>query len=135
MMEEIYRQFLNKTATGRKMELAKLEPLAGGRVWTGRQAQQVGLVDQVGTMRDAIAEAKKLAGQDPDVKLELLILPRAKSLLDQIVEGDIGANSGLTSQLPSLAGRASQQLAAWEQLQRLFREPTMLWMPHRFRYE
>ncbi|MGE3779643.1 MAG: signal peptide peptidase SppA, partial [Pirellulaceae bacterium] len=93
LMGEIYRQFLAKTATSRKMPVEELEKLASGRIWTGRQAQQHGLVDQVGTLRDAIAEAKKLAGVDPQTKLEMLMLPKPKSFLDQLLEGDVRAPS------------------------------------------
>jgi protease-4 len=43
------------------MDLAKLESLAGGRVWTGAQAKERGLVDELGTLDDAIAAAKTMA--------------------------------------------------------------------------
>src|SRR4026208_280934 len=61
MMEEVYQQFVKKAAAGRKMEVTKLESLAGGRIWSGRQAKAQGLVDELGTLNDAIAEAKKMA--------------------------------------------------------------------------
>jgi protease-4 len=61
MMEVVYQQFVSKAAAGRKMEVAKLELLAGGRVWTGRQAKTNGLIDEL-SLNDSIAEAKKLAG-------------------------------------------------------------------------
>jgi protease-4 len=134
MMEEVYRQFVTKSAAGRKMTPEKLETLAAGRIWTGRQAQQVGLVDQVGTLRDAIAEAKQLAGLDPQGKLELLVLPKPKSFFDQLIEGDLGAHSP-TLRLSNLSTQTVRQLSELDLLQQLFRERTLLWMPHRFRYE
>jgi protease-4 len=133
MMEEIYRQFLSKAADGRKMELALMEPLAGGRIWTGRQAKQKGLVDEVGTLRDAIAEAKKLAGRDPDEKLELLVLPKPKNFLDQLIEGELGASMPAGTRLPAAASEPLRRFAELQQLQQMCNEPVLFLMPHRVR--
>ena len=59
MMEDIYDQFTTKAAEGRKMPVEKLRELAGGRVYTGRQALENGLVDQLGTLarRDRRSQA------------------------------------------------------------------------------
>src|SRR5262249_30214239 len=62
-MQTVYDQFLDKTLSGRKkagvsLTREKLLTLAGGRVWTGRQAKAAGLVDELGTLDDAIAAAK-----------------------------------------------------------------------------
>jgi protease-4 len=133
MMEEVYRQFLTKAATGRKLELAQIEPLAGGRLWTGKQAKQVGLVDEVGTLRDAIAEAKKLAGLSPDEKLELLKLPKPKSILDQLLEGEIGARMSAGAGVSGPASEPLKRYAELMQLQQMCGEPVLLLMPHRVR--
>jgi protease-4 len=90
LMQDIYDQFLDKALQGRKkagveMDKEKLLTLAGGRVWTGRQAKANGLVDELGTLDDAIAAAKKLAGQEGK-DLELLTLPRPKSFIEKIAE-------------------------------------------------
>ena len=58
LLDEIYRQFVAKAAEGRKMTYDELEKHAGGRVYTGRQAKAEGLVDELGTLDDAIASAK-----------------------------------------------------------------------------
>ena len=79
MLNEIYAQFTTKAAAGRKMDVEKLEKMARGRVYTGVQALQLGLVDELGTLSDAIAYAKKTAGLDPDQKLERLDLPKPTS--------------------------------------------------------
>ena len=130
MMDEVYRQFLTKTATGRKMELAKLETLAGGRIWTGRQAKDVGLVDELGTLRDAIADAKKLGGQNPTDKLELLVLPKPKTFLDQLLEGDVSTSAPVGSRIRSSLPASWRHLAEIENLQRVLREPTLYLMPY-----
>lgn len=52
-----YRQFLKRVADGRKMKMEDVDKIAQGRVWTGRQALGIKLVDKLGTLDDAIAEA------------------------------------------------------------------------------
>lgn len=99
-IEEIYDQFTDKAVAGRvaagrkEMTKAKLLELAGGRVWTGRQAKANGLVDELGTLDDAIAFAKKEAGLDPKKDMELLMLPKASSFLDKLMDGDLGLPFG-----------------------------------------
>ncbi len=56
-----YRQFLSRVADGRKMKAEDVDKIAQGRVWTGRQALGIKLVDRLGTLDDAIAEAAKRA--------------------------------------------------------------------------
>ena len=92
-VDEVYEQFTTKAVAGRKaagkaMTLEQLKALAGGRVWTGRQAKANGLVDELGSLDDAIASAKTMAGIDPTKEMELLILPKTSSFLDRIMEGE-----------------------------------------------
>lgn len=61
IVDDSYEQFLEVVATGRKLGVAKIRPLAEGRIYTGRQAKAVGLVDELGTMQAAIQTARKLA--------------------------------------------------------------------------
>lgn len=56
-VERGYALFLSRVAEGRHMEVADVDSLAQGRVWTGRQAMSLKLVDKLGTLEDAIAEA------------------------------------------------------------------------------
>ncbi|MDH4319307.1 MAG: signal peptide peptidase SppA, partial [Desulfobulbaceae bacterium] len=57
-----YEQFLDVVAAGRHMDRGRVEEIAEGRVWDGATAQQLGLVDKLGDMNDAIVEAAFLAG-------------------------------------------------------------------------
>lgn len=98
-VKDVYKQFTTKAAQGRKMPLDKLEALAGGRVWTGRQAKANGLVDELGTLDDAIAGAKQLAGIDPKTQMELLVLPKPVSFLDKLLEGEGKLPFGLSLDL------------------------------------
>jgi protease-4 len=84
-MKEVYRLFTSKVAAGRKLDQATVEKLAEGRVFTGRQAKANGLVDRLGTLDDAIDEAKKLAGIDADDAIDRVLLPEPRSLFDDLL--------------------------------------------------
>ncbi len=112
LMEAIYDDFLNKALEGRKqagvaMTREDLLKLAGGRIWTGRQAKARGLVDALGTLDDAITAAKTLADLAPDANLELLILPKPVNFLEKLMDGDgFGLRSSLgASLLPQLGNQ------------------------------
>jgi len=63
----IYTEFKDRVARGRKMELSNLEGIAGGRVWTGAEALDLGLVDETGGFREALSKARELGGIERDV--------------------------------------------------------------------
>ncbi|MGI9457860.1 MAG: signal peptide peptidase SppA [Aeoliella sp.] len=130
MMEDTYDQFTSKAAAGRKMPVDQLKKLAGGRVYSGRQAKANGLVDELGTLHDAIAAAKKMAGIDADEKVKIKTLPKPVDFFDALF-GDTDAEkevavrldlSVVSPELKAIARRASM-------LQRVFREPVVLMMP------
>jgi protease-4 len=138
LMGDIYDQFLDKTVAGRqaagvKMTRERLLPLAGGRIWTGRQAKERGLVDELGTLADAIADARDRAKMAKDVDPELLILPEPVSFLDRLIEGKydsrLEAPSLLTAaaRVPELRGH----LRAVESLLNLRGEKVWLMLPQR----
>ncbi|HEB72891.1 MAG TPA: signal peptide peptidase SppA [Nitrospirae bacterium] len=70
VISSIYTQFITDVASGRSMDIDEVRKLADGRVYTGEQALENGLVDQLGTMRDAIDIAAKMA----DMKAEPVIV-------------------------------------------------------------
>jgi protease-4 len=63
-VDEIYDQFLQRVSDGRKMTKGRVNVIARGRVWTGRDALRIGLVDQLGGLSDAIA----FAASEADLK-------------------------------------------------------------------
>jgi protease-4 len=63
-VEHGYRQFINIVAKGRNMPPAKVEEIAEGRVWDGKTAMEIGLVDAEGSLADAVFRAAELAGLD-----------------------------------------------------------------------
>ncbi|NBW96923.1 MAG: signal peptide peptidase SppA [Planctomycetia bacterium] len=83
-MKDVYRLFTSKVAAGRRLDPAKLDALAEGRVFTGRMAKEAGLVDRLGTLDDAIDEAKQLAGLAADEELERILLPEPRGLFDDL---------------------------------------------------
>lgn len=70
-IEAFYRLFVERVAEGRKLTRAEVEPLAGGRVWTGRQAFERRLVDRLGSLEDALALAKEHARLGPGDEVEI----------------------------------------------------------------
>jgi protease-4 len=142
LMKDTYEQFLNKALAGRKkagraMTPSDLEKLAGGRIWTGRQARAHGLVDELGTLDDAIRVARDLGGMDRDTMPELLLLPKPRSLLDSLLERDASAEMpGLhLRQLPVLRElpEMTRHLGRVEGLLRLHGEPVWVIVPYHVR--
>ena len=108
-MAGIYDQFLDRTVQNRKaagvaMTVDTLKPLAGGRIWTGRQAKERGLVDELGTLSDALADAKAMAKMDGKAEPELLILPEPSNFLDKLLEGGLGAKINVGGLAESVLG-------------------------------
>ncbi len=136
LLNEIYAQFTTKAAAGRKMEVDALEKLARGRIYTGLQAKELGLIDEVGTLADAIAHAKTAAGLDPDKKLERLDLPKSVSPFEQMLGlTDSETRASLLArdvwqQLPVALKFPLQELRAFEGLAR---EPALTLLPFSLR--
>ena len=82
MLNEVYVDFVTKGAKGRKMTYKKMVALAGGRVWTGRQAKKNGLVDKLGSLQDTIQWAKKRTGLKG--KVQLITYPRPKGFFEAL---------------------------------------------------
>ena len=134
MLEDTYVQFTSKAAEGRNLKLSKLKELAGGQVYTGRVAKQIGLIDEVGTLSDAIAAAKEKAGLDKDKKIELLVLPKPVNFFDQFfgVNTDEDVSIDISKLISNkvakkLLGTKIQHLLA---ISKIFsKEPTAFIMP------
>ena len=69
-MDRIYDNFISRVATGRNLPPERVREIAKGRVWTGAQAREIGLVDEVGGFYQAVDKAKALAGVKGDVHLK-----------------------------------------------------------------
>ena len=84
-IDETYQTFLQRVASGRNMEVSAVNEVAQGRVWSGRDALEVGLVDTLGTRQDALAIAGNAAGLG-EGPYETRVLPRPKTVLDRLNE-------------------------------------------------
>ncbi|MDT5348560.1 MAG: protease, partial [Mycobacterium sp.] len=78
-----YSDFVERAAEGRKLTNEAVEGVARGRIWTGADAHERGLVDELGGLRTAVRRAKVLAGLDEDTEVRLKSYP-GSSLLDLV---------------------------------------------------
>ena len=135
MLNDIYAQFTTKAAAGRKMEVDKLEKMARGRVYTGAQALQLGLVDELGTLGDAIAYAKKAAGLDPEAKMERLDLPKPTSpfeaLFGPIDPSTTSLHAPSSALLKHLPEEVASQLRGLNIYELLAKERVLTVLPYR----
>ena len=69
-MDQIYANFVTRVAQGRNLPVARVREIAKGRVWTGAQAKELGLVDEVGGFYQAVDKAKALAGIHGEARLK-----------------------------------------------------------------
>lgn len=129
-MEEVYRQFTEKAAAGRNMEREELLKLAGGRVWTGRQALENGLVDQLGTLDDAVKAAQQLGGMDAEDDPERMILPEPKSVFEELFGTSVQAPQ--VDFVPEPLRRRIQRLKT---LESLLSEPSLTVLPYDFQLQ
>ena len=103
-VEQIYTTFVNRVATGRKMTFEKVDAIAQGRVWTGKEALENGLVDELGGLEDAINAAVQLAdiksyrirnypSYKKDIKEMFNISPFGKVNKEEIIKEAIGSEN------------------------------------------
>lgn len=92
-IEKGYDRFLNLVASGRDMTVERVDEIAQGRVWSGVKALELGLVDQLGTLKDAIKSAAskaKLEDDDYDVWYVKRELSEKEKLIKQLLNSTIG---------------------------------------------
>jgi protease-4 len=63
-IEKIYNDFVSKVASGRKLKEERVDSIGQGRVWSGTSALSIGLIDEIGGLKDAVSGAAELAGLD-----------------------------------------------------------------------
>ena len=86
MMDGVYQDFLTKVSDGRKLERERVAELARGRVWTGREALDNGLVDELGGLRDSIALACVMGGGLDPLTTPLAEYPEPPNFMDALEE-------------------------------------------------
>ena len=85
MMDSMYDAFIQRVSAGRKMPPAAVEKIAKGRVWTGAQAIDIGLVDELGGLDSAMDYTARTIGVADRTALSVEHLPRPKSPVDRIL--------------------------------------------------
>jgi len=131
-MQATYDTFVEKAAQGRNTTPEKIDAIGQGRVWTGRQAKEIGLVDELGGLDRAIALAKQRARIPQESEVELVIYPPRKTFYDY-VRSPFGSTDGSTTLASMLGLRNPRVVQALTAPLQVFRrgEPLAL-MPNVF---
>ena len=90
-VDEVYSDFLRKVAEGRNQPLAKIEKIAEGRVWSGADALELGLVDELGGLEKAIAHAAKMADMKEGAQVK--DYPKPTDFLEELMKNLTGSAS------------------------------------------
>jgi protease-4 len=85
-MTHIYDLFVDRVASGRHLTPEQVNAIGRGRVWTGAQAKENGLVDELGGFTAAVQTAKQAVGIDAQQEVELVFYPKAESLLQHVAD-------------------------------------------------
>jgi protease-4 len=108
-MRATYDLFVKRVAEGREQPTSRIDAVAQGRVWTGRQARELGLVDELGGLDDAVRIAGQRARLDPAAGIQLVVYPPKRSIYD-ILSTQLGSSSASTTgMLESVFGRPNVQ--------------------------
>ena len=83
VMDDVHTQFIEAVAEGRSLDVADVRPLADGRIFTGRQAKEIKLVDELGNLDDAIRLAADLGGIEGEPKV---VEPRKRFSVRELLE-------------------------------------------------
>ena len=127
-----YDDFVKRVADGRNLSVEDVDEVARGRVWTGADALERGLVDELGGLRTAIRRAKILAGLDADEDAHIVSYP-GSSLMDFVrpQQSSQPTAASLPEAVAVVLGRSVAGLV--DQAERTFNGASVLWLgDHRF---
>jgi protease IV len=85
-LDRVYVDFTGKVAEGRKLPKEKVLEIAKGRIWSGQDAKNLGLVDELGGYDTALKLAKKAAGIPDSDEVKVIVYPRPKTLLETLLQ-------------------------------------------------
>ena len=120
MLDRIYDDFLTRVSESRGMSKDEVHQIAEGRVFTGQQALENGLVDELGGFDTALARAKQLAGIDADADVTLVDFPKTLPWWQQLLEKKKNEEASIE--------QAAALLQQWIQTGRV-ETPGVVWMP------
>lgn len=129
-VDKFYDKFVADVSKGRGMGVDEVHAVAQGRIWSGKRAEEIGLVDKIGGIREAIRLAKREAGIREDEPVDFRVLPKTGGFLEAMmrsaaarVTGDIHMPGGLMEALEDAAYYDA------------FDEPVLYLMPYRIETE
>ena len=137
LIDTSYQQFVETIAAARNLEVNTVKQFADGRIFTGQQALELGLIDRLGTEEDARRWTAELAGLDPD-KAEAILIEEPKPLLSRFLSNQslpLGHNPSLLATIASLsspahfAGQIRQESFDWLSFE-LKHQGQPLWLYH-----
>ncbi len=109
-MDYIYDLFVQRVASGRGLEPAQVDAVGRGRVWTGAQAREHGLVDELGGLLAAVNVAKREAGLPVEDRVALVFYPRHRSLVQRLTRA-LGTH--VSGAAPAWWRQVQQVTGAW----------------------
>ena len=123
-MQDFYRDFVHKAAQGRGKSDDQIDRIGQGRIWTGAQAKENGLVDALGGLNEAVELAKKKAGIPIAERVALQVYPRKKSFFESL--GSMDDDDVMASRI-SLPAPLRKVIGDFEVRERIAREGIVLW--------
>ncbi len=103
-MQSVYDLFISRVVDGRKLTREKVEEIAQGRIWSGKQGLERGLVDQLGGVTDAIRQARKLAELPEDAPVT--VEGDQENLLDMLLVGEDASEEQVKQALAAYQARS-----------------------------
>jgi len=125
MVQNFYQTFITKVARGRSRDVEYINSIAQGRVWTGAQARERGLVDEIGGFEKSIQVAKSLANIPADKEVRRVVFPAPKTFLESFLGNDTTdearaatARQTMIDAMPKEAQRSLRYVSVFDKLKR-----------------
>ncbi len=125
MVQNFYQTFITKVARGRSRDVEYINSIAQGRVWTGAQARERGLVDEIGGFEKSIQVAKGLANIPADKEVRRVVFPAPKTFLESFFGDDTTdeaqadtARQTIIDAMPKEARRSLRYVSVFDKLKR-----------------
>ena len=132
-LDHVYADFTQKVAQGRGLTQEQVHAVAKGRIWTGEDAKDIGLVDELGGFPVALRLAKQAAGIEEDAPVQVKLFPEQQTLVDTVLsrlQGREEAAASPTAVALRQVMQAVQPVIEMGQRLGLWSEPGVLTMPH-----
>lgn len=132
-LDHVYADFTQKVAQGRGLTQEQVHAVAKGRIWTGEDAKDIGLVDELGGFPAALRLAKQAAEIEEDAPVQVKLFPEQKTLVDTVLsrlQGREDAAASPTAVALRQVMQAVRPVVEMGQRLGLWSEPGVLTMPH-----